>query len=144
MAGDSGHSRADGTLAGSSDMKELYLDQLDKKAGNGPGSERRRHARIPHRLHDGIEAILTDPDGHETVCRVRPRNVSQGGIAFLHEKFLLPDTRCTIMLISNTDQLVEISGDVVDCRHVEGRLHEIAIAFDQPITPSDFQDCVGD
>ena len=47
------------------------------------------------------------------------------------------------MLWSVTGQLVEVSGEVVDCRYVQGKLHEIAVSFDQPITPSDFEDCVG-
>jgi hypothetical protein len=136
--------RTEETLTGPADMKDLYLNQLDQRSGKDPGAERRRYERVGHRVSDGLEVIFVGPDGQQTTGRVRPRNLSRGGAAFLHDAFVFPDTHCTIMLWSLTGQLVEVSGEVVDCRHIQGKLHEIAVSFDQPITPSDFEDCVGD
>lgn len=81
-------------------------------------------------------------DGQPASCRVRPRNLSRGGIAFLHEAYVYPETPCTVVLISRMYQPIEVSGKVVGCRHVSGRLHEVAVAFDKQIEPDDFLEIV--
>ena len=126
-----------------SDAKDLYLDQLDQqKPGSSQAAERRRHERHTHRVNEGLEVIFDAFDGQPVTCRVRPRNLSQGGIAFLHEAYVYPETRCTVVLISATDQPVEVSGKVVGCRHINGKLHEIAMSFDRTIEPDDFIQCM--
>ena len=125
-----------------SDAKDLYLDQLDRQKSNAqPAAERRRHERHPHRTDEGVEVIFDAFDGQSVTCRVRPRNLSQGGIAFLHDAYVYPETRCTVVLVSVTDQPVEVSGKVVGCRHINGKLHEIAMSFDRTIEPDDFIQC---
>jgi hypothetical protein len=126
------------------DVKDLYLEQLDKQSQSGPGSERRRHERHSLRAREGLEVMFDAFDGQPMSCRVRPRNLSQSGIAFLHEAYVYPETRCTVVLITLTDQPIEISGKVVGCRHVTGKLHEVAVQFDRVIDPDDFHDCIQD
>ncbi len=126
-----------------SDARDLYLDQLDRQQSNAkPDTERRRHERYPHRIDEGVEVIFDAFDGQTVTCRVRPRNLSQGGIAFLHDAYVYPETRCTVVLVSSTDQAVELSGKVVGCRHINGKLHEIAMSFDRTIEPDDFTGCM--
>ena len=126
-----------------SDAKDLYLDQLDQqKPGSSQAAERRRHERHTHRVNEGLEVIFDAFDGQPVTCRVRPRNLSQGGIAFLHEAYVYPETRCTVVLVSVTDQPIEVSGKVVGCRHIAGKLHEVAMSFDRTIEPDDFLECV--
>ncbi|MGQ9650355.1 MAG: PilZ domain-containing protein [Phycisphaerae bacterium] len=131
--------------SGIRDKKDLYLDhqdRLDQRSTPVPVPERRKHRRYQHRVDEGLEVILDAFDEQPVTCRVRPRNLSQGGIAFLHEAYLYPETRCTVVLISATDQPIEVSGRVVGCRHICGKLHEIAMAFDRPIDAEDFRECI--
>lgn len=124
------------------DAKDLYLDQLDKHVRAGHSEDRRRHQRQSLRISEGLETLFEGFDGQPVSCRVRPRNLSQGGIAFLHEAYVYPETRCTVVLISQMNQPLEVSGRVVGCRHITGKLHEIAVSFDRAIDPSDFIDCI--
>ncbi len=124
------------------DAKELYLDQLDHQGREGGTSDRRRHSRQRLRADEGLEVMFDAFDGQPATTRVRPRNLSRGGIAFLHEAYVYPETPCTVVLISQTFQPVEVSGKVVGCRHVSGKLHEIAVAFDREIEPDEYLDIV--
>jgi len=124
------------------DSQDLYLDQLDRQSGPTPADDRRRHERHRHRITEGLEVTFDAFDGQPVTCHVRPRNLSQGGIAFLHEAYVYPETRCTVALVSVTNQTVEVSGRVVGCRHVTGKLHEIAMTFDHPIEAEDFHECI--
>ncbi len=126
-----------------SDAKDLYLDQLDQRtSGSKPDADRRLHERHTHRISEGLEVIFDAFDGQPVTCRVRPRNLSRGGIAFLHDAYVYPETRCTVVLVSVTDQPIEVSGKVVGCRHISAKLHEIAMSFDKAIEPDDFIQCM--
>jgi hypothetical protein len=120
------------------DSKDLYLDQLDQRSKSTHPAERRKHKRHKHRVAEGVAVVFDAFDEQPVTCHVRPRNLSGGGIAFLHEAYVYPETRCTVVLISVTDQPVEVTGRVVGCRHISGKLHEIAMTFDRPIDPEDF------
>ncbi len=124
------------------DAKELYLNQLDQRSCESSESDRRRHSRRRLRADEGIEVMFDAFDGQPATTRARPRNLSRSGIAFLHEAYIYPETPCTVVLLSQTFQLVEVSGKVVGCRHVSGTLHEIAVAFDREIDPDEFLDIV--
>ncbi|HPD29124.1 MAG TPA: PilZ domain-containing protein [Phycisphaerae bacterium] len=131
--------------SGTRDDKNLFLDHLDRLDQRSTPlsvAERRRYERHRHRVDQGLEVIFDAFDEQPVTCHVRPRNLSQGGIAFLHEAYVYPETRCTVVLISATDQPIEVSGRVVGCRHISGKLHEIAMAFDRPIDAEDFRECI--
>ena len=124
------------------DAKELYLNQLDRRARGKTDVERRRHPRRPLRASEGLEVMFDAFDGQPVTNRVRPRNLSRGGISFLYETYVYPETPCIVVLISQTFQPVEVSGKVVGCRHVSGKLHEIAVVFEREIDPDEFLDIV--
>jgi len=117
----------------STSVRKLFLDQLDAHAQPCEGAERRRSERHRHRCDAGIVIAFDAGDGPDQEFLVHPRNISESGIGLLHEAYVYPETRCRVLLPATPDEIVEVSGTVVDCRHVHARLHEIGVHFDYPV-----------
>ncbi len=64
---------------------------------------------------------------------VRCRNISVGGLGFLHGAYVHPGTRVVLTLISANKQGYRINGSIVRCRHLTKTVHEVGVAFDEPI-----------
>lgn len=129
--------REPGGLDPSAELWRLFLNQLDRTSGKPDHHDRREHERWPHRDRIGIRVVFRDGDD-TTECFLPPRNLSAGGIALLNDAYVSPGTRCTVTLRDAQGTTVGVSGRVADSRHVYGRLHEIGIAFDEPIDPAAF------
>lgn len=119
----------------SAEFWNQFLDQLDRQAETDRQPERRTSQRLACRSDDGIIAVLSLADQQEIACLVHPRNIGEGGIAFLHEAFVPEGARCMLTLPTKTGDYLQIEGEVVGCRHVRGRLHEIGVMFDETINP---------
>lgn len=126
-----------------SDAERLQLlDQLDQsqefKSDNFQSeSNRRADTRYPYRKGD-IPIVVEQPGGVITRLSVSPRNLSSGGIAFLHGGFLYVGSKCSLQLIAPATNPIVVSGVIVNCRHVDGILHEVSVKFDMPIEPRMF------
>jgi len=64
------------------------------------------------------------------------RNLSKGGLSFLHGGFVYPGTRCMVQLITTLGASDDVLGTVVSCRYIESMIHEVSIRFDREIDPS--------
>jgi hypothetical protein len=115
------------------ELRNLFLDQLDQRTGSSPGPDRRRNERLPHRVHEGLVVTFSRTDGADAHYLVHPRNISRGGMGFLHEAYLQPETECRVSLYAVNEGTIEVSGRVVDCRRISGRLHEVGVAFSEPL-----------
>lgn len=76
---------------------------------------------------------------------VRTRDISAGGLCFVHGNFLRPSTRCTIALQSDHGPGRIISAVVAWCKEIEFfdpdlEAYELGIKFDTPI---DMRDMTG-
>lgn len=78
------------------------------------------------------------PSGNVTSHLVRSRNISMGGMGFIHLSFLYPDTDCHVALQTRAGESVAMAGKVSWCRHVSGKSHEIGFRFDQMIPVGEF------
>lgn len=69
---------------------------------------------------------------------VRTRNISRGGLGFVHHQTLVAGTRCTVALQGEDGQGRIMAGRVVWCQEVmqlevETPLFQVGVQFDQPI-----------
>jgi hypothetical protein len=119
------------------DRLRRLLDKMDaisaEADGHGPHPRQthRKHERRPHRVEGAVVTI--DQARHKQTFVVPIRNVSKGGLAFLHRNMLHVGTPCTLQLACGEKDWITIEGEVAQCRHIEGMLHEIGVAFKSEI-----------
>ena len=92
----------------------------------------RRRLRVSYNQCKAVLTLLSE-SGNATRFIVIPRNLSRLGVAFVHGRFVFPQSRCEVLLQSLDQQWHAIAGRVTSCRHVQGMVHEIAVRFDQAI-----------
>ena len=130
------------TVRISDDERRRLLDELDlvqavASEDVGPDDSRRRDRRYTYRPGH-ISIAVEQPRGGTTFLSVSPRNISAGGVAFIHGGFLHTGSRCALRLGPQRKETLEIAGEIVNCRHIEGLLHEVSVKFDRAIDPSLF------
>lgn len=87
-------------------------------------------------LHSSnVRVTVHQPGGGVGRFLIAARNISSGGLWFLHCGFLHPGTRCVFVVPRGTRQEGGVMGTVASCEHLEGGLHAAGIAFDEPIDP---------
>jgi len=114
------------------------LDELDR--GGKPHDRlyrllrsRRRHERYRYRVRGVCVALIRG--GEEAMLVVSGRNLSAGGVAFLHAGPIEVGTRCRVRLIDRDGHDQHITGAISHCRCVRAEVHEIGVQFDQTIDP---------
>lgn len=115
---------------------ERILNELDKNQCEVPNSKRRSERfRVK-----GRAVIVTVISGDhlaqapEQLIRVRLRNISQHGFAFLSGIMIPPEGHIKVDLpIGKGGEPVEKLAVVRRCRHVTGMVHEIGAEFGWPI-----------
>ncbi len=110
----------------------FILDELDRSE-NEVADSKRRSQRFRLRGMSVIVTVQAD-DEHtripERVIRVRLRNVSQHGFAFLSGIMLPCGANLMLNLpIGNGGRTVEKRAVVRRCRHVKGMVHEVGAEF---------------
>ena len=117
---------------------ESLLDQLDAEPVDEDVNAKRAHKRFPHRV-TAMPLQLEHP-GSPTVANylVSARNISAGGLSFLHGGFVHLGSRVQVQMISQEGMWTDLSGRVVQCRYIARGIHEVCIKFDQAIDPSRF------
>ncbi len=116
---------------------ETLLDHLDNLGGQ-PETEQRASERYRYRVKGCIVHLQQPGDGCSTPYLVPTRDISAGGLAFLHGGFVHTGTRCLIQLITAGGAWQNMPGVVVRCRYAEDGVHEVAIRFDSEIEPEDY------
>ena len=61
------------------------------------------------------------------------RNISAGGLSFLHRSMLHVGTTAAITIPHSNGKSLQRAGRVVRSRHVSGMVYEIGLQFDQPL-----------
>ena len=84
-----------------------------------------------------VELTVQHTTGSKVTLPVATRNISRGGISILHAAFIHVDTPCQIALKVPGGKTQRIQGKIVRCAHIEGRVHEVGIAFDEQISTKD-------
>lgn len=110
------------------------MDELDRTAAaSGNDQSCRVHERFPLRADAVI--VKVEPTGLPAKQFVVPiRNISEGGVAFLHNAMLHAGTRCTLYVLLEKGRSFKTSGRVVRCRHLQGMIHEVGLKFDSEVS----------
>ncbi|MCA9283829.1 MAG: response regulator [Phycisphaerales bacterium] len=119
-------------------QREALLDRLDygNREGGG-GSNRRGERRIDYR-RDRIPIVVEHPAGGVVRLLVCARNLSGGGMSFIHGGFVHCESSCKVVLFRNDGSPVVLTGTVRSCRNLQGQLHEIGVRFDHRIDLAQF------
>lgn len=102
-------------------------------SGNRTGRNLRTSARVPYDVKAGVHILLYHPGGTALRYLVRPRNISRGGIGFLHGDYVHHNSRCGLALREWDHRVAFTWGQVVRCRHLGGHIHEVGVKFEEPI-----------
>lgn len=115
---------------------DSILDQLDAAEERIKGHLR----QAPRfRYRNTIAVHMQQPGSAIQVAfRAPTRNISTGGLSLLHGGFVHSGTNCLVQLISVHGAWSDVGGVVTHCHYLEGRIHEVGLAFEQAIDPSDF------
>lgn len=101
-------------------------------------ADRRKRSESRHdasRLPD-ITVEVRSPSGDVQTHTVPPVDLSPGGMAFLHCSFLYPGSAIAATLRTRDGEQMSVTGKVVRCEHVSGRVHEVGVKLDQAIDPA--------
>lgn len=114
---------------------DQLLDQLDSPERQA-AAKQRKFVRWPFRK-EAVELRLSQ-SGAMVSLRVASRNLSRGGMSALHNNYLHPGTTCEVVLPHPRRGPTLHRGKVVRCIHRSGVVHEVGIAFSEPINARDF------
>lgn len=113
-------------------------DRLDRTA-QLVRNDRRRSERHRYRT-DAVILYIASPDADvrkDEPILAPTRDISRNGLCFLHGAFLKAGTQCQVVLKTIRDQKWTVhEAQVVRCRGLEGRMHEVGLQFDQEIDPA--------
>ena len=91
-----------------------------------------RQLRVTFRTRRDIVVTVFQPDGSSVDFAVVPRNLSAGGMAFIHGQFLYPGSACEVTLAGEEGDH-RVTGRICNVRHLTALVHEISVSFDEPI-----------
>lgn len=116
-----------------SDQQWLSLISRIQHSRTPHGVQRRREPRVPVKLHCIIR--ITQRGAGSATYTVRTRNISSGGIGFIHDKPMMIGAMCTVALESADQGGRVVCGRVAWCRPIPsaGGPCEVGLQFDQPI-----------
>jgi len=110
------------------------LDASDPENEGG----QRLHKRVSYRKLSQIAVAIQQPDKQWAKYIVRSRDLSEGGIGFVHGSFLHAGSLCRVILKDQEGQVVCIEGTVRGCDFLQGRAHNIGVQFNEEINLSRF------
>lgn len=113
------------------------LDRLDADAG--AATPRRQSRRLEYR-RPAVPIVIRTDMGARAAVSVATRNLSRGGLSFLHSAYMHVKTAVVAILKHPVKGDVPIPGAVVRCRHIERHIHEVGVRFIKPIDVRDFLD----
>ncbi len=115
-------------------------DRLDR-AAQLVRNDRRRSERHRYRI-DAVVLYIAPIEGEvrqDGPVLAPTRDISRGGLCFLHGAFLEKDTQCQVVLKTIGEKKWTVhDAHVARCRHLEGGMHEVGLQFEQEIDPADY------
>jgi CheY-like chemotaxis protein len=103
----------------------------------GGRAARGRAPRVQYQ-RDDIVVKVTQPGGGTTTKMVYTREISSGGMSFLHPGFLYTGTKVSIILRRRTGGEETVHGTVSWCRHIQGIWHATGVKYAEAIFPKIF------
>ena len=115
---------------------ERALDRLDRAEGSATNC--RTSPRYSYRIKGCVVHLQQPGDGGSTPFLVVTRNLSSGGVSFLHGGYVHAKSTCLVQLITTHGAWKNVKGVVVRCRYIDAGVHEVAVQFDSSITTEDY------
>lgn len=110
-------------------------EQLD--ARSSPKTNNQRASERSEYRHQKLVMIIQQPgDSAPMRYAVEPRDLGEGGLAFLYGGFIHTGSLCTAQLITLHGTWNDIPGTVVNCLYAADGLHEVHVKFYEPIEPA--------
>ncbi len=116
---------------------ESMLDRMDSDGAAGNPSTQREFTRWRYRI-DNVNLLVIHPGGSLAEFPVVCRNLSCGGVGLLHASYLHPGSAVRVVLPHPDKGDVTIKGMVRRCLHRGGKVHDVGIQFDEPLSVRDF------
>ncbi len=114
-------------------QQESIIRQLDAEEADQPGRSKRRSPRLSYPFRDGTLMTVLERGHGQPTYRVVMRNISDHGAGVLHCGFLHRMTPVRLTLVTEDNETLQVRGTVQRCGFVKGKVHDVGIAFDQPI-----------
>lgn len=114
---------------------QQLLDQIEMQS-NANEAPDREFVRWSYRV-EAVQLTIEHSSGNSVTLPVATRNISRGGISVLHSSFVHSGTPVKITLNAPSGQPLTITGSVMRCTHLTGRIHEIGIKFNRQISTKD-------
>ncbi len=120
---------------GAADKQKLidYVEHMARK----PVEDCKRGLRVNF-VGRKVLVKITSSEGQSMVCSVVPRNLSRRGLAFVHGRFVYPDSKCEVTIPMLSGKWCVLKGVIRRCRHVNGIVHEISVVFGETIDLNQF------
>jgi hypothetical protein len=121
-------------------LSEEQWRKLSEKLAEVDSSHtgQRQHPRVSYRKLAQIAVAIQLPDGQWAKYIVRSRNLSSGGIGFIHGAYVHTDSRCRIIIKNLHGRVVCLEGVVRHCQYLCGTAHDVGVQFDTPIELTDY------
>ena len=124
-------SRPRDLLASCQEDLDLAMRDMDTKVGGNANADNRDHDRLQYQVAGGLTIEIEHPGGTNAVFRIHPHNLSASGIGFLHGAFVFPGSNCQVNIKMPSGQHQRVAGVVKRCTHVNGKIHDVGVQFDQ-------------
>jgi hypothetical protein len=112
--------------------------RLPDRESDAPGKVRRNSGTGRDDLPRMLVRICHQR-GACTTYLVKPRDVHEHGIVFLHGSYVHDGAVCFVILRDREGRPTQLSATVFRCRHISGRVHELVAVFDRPIRVDEYQ-----
>ena len=106
------------------------LDEMDRQSET-PRLTKRKHERIAFRCMGLV--VMVDQNGFLSKLAVPTRNISCGGVAFLHRAMIHVGSPCQVRIRAPGNRWLKTSGQVVRSRYIRTGICEIGLKFDSEI-----------
>ncbi len=119
--------------------------ELARKLDNAPSNYtgQRRHIRVEYKKLAQIAVAIKVSATQWAKYIVRSRDLSEGGIGFLHGSYVYEGTACRVILKKKNGEVMCLDGVVKHCNHISGTVHKIGVQFNEPIDLCQFTDAMG-
>jgi CheY-like chemotaxis protein len=118
-----------------SERREI-LARLDREST--PDVEQLRNATRWHFREACVHVVVEHPSGGFSRIEVLAKDLSETGMAVLHGGFLHVGSECQVILRRHDGVEETLIAQVVRCRHVTGRIHEVGLRFRTTVNPIAF------
>jgi PilZ domain len=127
------------TLRLSDEQWRTLSEKLDRDDPYLTGQ--RRYRRITYRKLAQIAVAVRQSGGEWAKYVVRSRDLSPGGIGFIHGSYIYLGSECRVILKDCHGRVVCLEGVVKRCELIDGTAHDVGVQFNEEI---DVESFVGD